>query len=953
MAADLSYIRMLSPKAQCSPIDAKRYFKEHLAVGDYYTEGQSTSGQWIGKGAEDLNLRGITTAEQFGRLCDNLHPQTGERLTLRQKTTRIETGADGAERETANRRVLYDFTFSPPKSVSIAALVGHDTRIVKAHEQAVTAAMNQLQSFAATRVRKDRQCTDRNTGNLVAAMFRHDTSRALDPHLHTHGIVFNATFDAVEKQWKALQNHDMLAAQKFVENVYYHELTRELVKFGYQIENKPRGDFEIKGISPQLIEKFSKRHKQIDDATREILEREPDKATGNVAAIRENIAHRERPPKVRDMGLEQLQRLWVSQMTAAEKTSLRNLTANPSRVANTPANLPEQSVVWAEEHLFERRSVVNEHELWRHALEHARGQNVSLTDIQAVTRRRAYIRNEDKPGTVTLHEHLQREWNIVSAAKDGRGRFGSFQPDYRSRNLRLDEEQRKAVERIMDSTDFVTLFRGGAGTGKSFTLREVQSELAKAGRNVQVIAPQRQQVMDLEHDGFNHVQTVSALLTRQQLPENAVLLVDEAGQIGGKQMEALFRLAQEKHARLILSGDTRQHGAVEASDALRAIEKYSGLESVELTNIRRQNPALAKSIEERERIRQYRQAVEAARDGKQAHSFHLLNELKAIEQCTFADQHQKLAARYLELAKEHQSCAVVSQSWNEIHQLNDEIRAALKREKVIGDSETPVTGLQPLNLTDAQKRDARSYGSDSVLVFNRDVRGLRAGESARLKEIGDKFVLVETGSRQIPIPFAQLDKVTVCQQKEMLLASGDKLQLKANGRSANNRKLANGELVTVKEIHPDGRIALADGRVLDKSFRQFVRGYAVTSYASQGKSVDYVLFSDSAVKAATNNQQWYVTISRGKKGIHIFTTDKEQLHENITRGGERPLAVDIVPSWVTNRLAWRLNYQRYGKQAADIMARAERNRHAGSLRQRQLNQVQAAPIQKQSRGIRM
>src|SRR6185437_8584515 len=206
------------------------------------------------------------------------------------------------EHQAANRRVFYDFTFSPPKSVSIVALAGGDNRIAEAHERATMEALRQLEGFAATRVRKNGQSTDRTTGKIVGAVFRHDTSRALDPHLHSHCILFNATYDGVEKQWKALQNHDMLAAQKFVENVYYHELTRELVKFGYQIENKPRGDFEIKGISPQLIEKFSKRHKQIDDATREILEREPDKATGNVAAIRENIAHRERPPKVRDMG---------------------------------------------------------------------------------------------------------------------------------------------------------------------------------------------------------------------------------------------------------------------------------------------------------------------------------------------------------------------------------------------------------------------------------------------------------------------------------------------------------------------------------------------------------------------------------------------------------------------------------------------------------------------------
>jgi conjugative relaxase-like TrwC/TraI family protein len=942
---------MLAPKAQFNLGDAKKYFKEHLAVGDYYAEGQQVLGQWQGKGAADLELSGATNLQEFERLCENLHPQTGQKLTLRQNATRIERGTDGGEHEAANRRVFYDFTFSPPKSVSIAALVRDDTRIVAAHEQAVAAALHQLQTFAATRVRKQGQCTDRATGNIVAAVFRHDTSRALDPHLHSHCIVFNATFDPVERQWKALQNHEMFAAQKFVENTYYHELARELVKFGYEIQNHARGDFQIKGISNELNDKFSKRHKQIDAKTRELLAREPDKANGNLAAIRENIAHKERARKIRDIGLEKLQKLWDGQMTASEKVSLQNLAANPPRIANAPANLAEQSVTWAEEHLFERRSVVSEHELWRHALEHARGQNISVAEIQAVTRQRDYIRNEDKPGKITTREHLQLEWDIVCAARDGRGKFGAFQPDYRSGNPRLDDEQRAAVERITNSWDFVTLFRGGAGTGKSFTLREVQSELERAGHTVLVVAPQRQQVMDLEHDGFKNVQTVSALLARRELPRNAVVLVDEAGQIGGKQMHALFQLAQNNHARLILSGDTRQHGAVEASDALRAIEKYSGLESIELTNIRRQNPALAKSIEERERIKQYRKAVEEARDGHIAQSFHLLDKLKAIESCTVGDQREKLAARYLELAKEHQSTIIVSQSWNEINQVNDEIRAALKREKLIGESETAVTGFQPVNLTDAQKRDARSYDENSMLVFNRNVRGFKAGASAKLKSIEAEHLMVESEGRTAKIPFKQLDKVTVCQSNKMTLAAGDKLQLKANGRAADNRKLANGELVTVKTIHADGCIGLTDGRVLDKNFRQFVRGYAVTSYASQGKSVDHVLFSDSAVKAATNNQQWYVTVSRGKKGIHIFTTDKEQLRENITRGGERPLAADMVPSWVTNRLAYRLNYQRYGKQAADIMARASRNRHSESLRQRQMRQVPPAPAAKQSRGM--
>ncbi|MGH7952161.1 MAG: MobF family relaxase [Limisphaerales bacterium] len=922
---------MLAPKAQYSLKDAKRYFKEHLSVGDYYAEGQHVAGQWFGRGAEDLGLRGVTTAQQFERLCENLHPQTGQKLTLRQNATRIETGKNGAAHETANRRVFYDFTFSPPKSVSIAALVSNDTRIVQAHERAITVALNQLQSFAATRVRKNGQCTDRATGNIVAAIFRHDTSRALNPHLHSHAIVFNATFDSVEQKWKALQNHDMMVAQKFIENVYYHELARDLVRFGYQIENKPRGDFEIKGIAPELIDKFSKRHKQIDEKTRELLAKEPDKANGNIAAIRENIAHKERPQKVRDMGFEKLQRLWDGQITAAEKASLQNLTVNQPRISNVPS-LAEKSITWAEEHLFERRSVVNEHELWRHALEHARGQNVSVAEIQSATRQRDYVRDKNQSGKITTPELLEREKQIVRLARDGVNWFQPFAFHYRASDPKLDNEQREAVERIMASKNFVTLFRGGAGTGKSFTLHEVQRGLENACYVVQVLAPQRQQVIDLEKEDFHNVKTVASFLASRSMPRGSVVIVDEAGQIGGKQMHKLLSLVKENSGRVILSGDTRQHGAVEASDALRAIEKHSGIEPVELTTIRRQNPALAKSFAERRRIAEYRQAVAEARDGYLSKSFERLEKLKAVEECTLANQHEKLAARYLELVKDNQSVVVVSQSWNEIHKVNDEIRAAFKRENIVDENETVVTALQPLDWTNAQKRNARSYAPDTVLVFNRNVKQFKAGDFAWFKSIEDEHLIVESEGRTFAISFKQLDKITVCQKKELALSAGDKLQLKANGKSADGRKLANGELVTVKEIRPDGRIALTDGRVLGENFRQFVRGDAITSYASQGKSVNYVLFSDSAAKAATNNQQWYVTISRGKKGIQIFTCDKEELRENITRSGDRQLAIDIAPV---------KNEQSQAQRLAELRAKLLRQRIHESPEQRRT----------QSRGI--
>jgi len=169
-------------KAQYSLKNAEKYFREHLRVGDYYMEGQAVSGQWFGQGAMKLGLVGITTEKDFVNLCRNIHPQTEERLTPRLNSKRISVDENGVAHEVANRRVFYDFTLSPPKSVSIAALVGDDKRIIEAHDKAVQIAMRQLESFAATRVRKHGQDTQRTTGNVVGAVFRHDTSRALYEH---------------------------------------------------------------------------------------------------------------------------------------------------------------------------------------------------------------------------------------------------------------------------------------------------------------------------------------------------------------------------------------------------------------------------------------------------------------------------------------------------------------------------------------------------------------------------------------------------------------------------------------------------------------------------------------------------------------------------------------------------------------------------------------------------
>ena len=921
-----TFVGVLSPKTQYNLANAKEYFEEHLCVGDYYDEGERVSGHWLGNGAELLGLSGRVEREEFLNLCDNLDPHTGHLLTQRLKTTRTATGNDGETQSVANRRVFYDFTFSPPKSVSIAALIGEDARIVEAHDHSVRVAVQELERFAATRVHQAGRISDRLTENMLCAVFRHDTSRALDPHLHSHCIVFNATHDTTEKRWKALQNFEMLRAQKYVENVYYHELARELREFGYDVENNPRGDFEIKGVSQELRQRFSKRHNEIDEQTRELLRQNPDLANGNIKDVRETVAHDERQRKIKGVSPTALQNLWTGQMSDAERKTVASL-RRPDTVKLADGDA-HAAVVWAEEHLFDRRSVVSEYEIWRRALEHARGQNIALADLQKATRKRDYIRGEHGAFEVTTRTALAREWDIVCMAKDGIGQFRPHCEGHSLQNAALDQDQRQAVERILSSRDFVTLFRGGAGTGKSYALREVTNQLRAAGHTLQVIAPQRQQVIDLQRDGMAGAQTVSEFLTKRQLPRGAVVIVDEAGQIGAKQMQQLLHHVQDNDGRVILSGDTRQHGPVEASDALWAIEKYSGIRPAELTEIRRQDPARARTEAERKQIQQYRQAVKEASEGKLRESFVRLDQQGAIVACALGEQQERLTEHYLTHADGKHSVVVVSQTWSEIHKVNDHVRAALKSRGVIGAEDQPVTSLAPVDLTAAQKRDRRFYDENSVVLLNRDAGGFRKGQTARLVDITRSGVVLETTDHVRTIPFRLLDRLTICQPKELGIASGDRLQLKANGRTRRGRRLANGELVTVEKVLPGGRIMLQDGRILERDYRQFVRGFAITSYASQGKTVDYVLFSDSAVKPATNRQQWYVTISRGRKGVKIFTSDKAQLQENVLRSGDRALAMDLV----NRRYLQRLGVPRR------LMRRCLHNRaYAVGLRQRMLD----------------
>lgn len=871
---------MIQTKVQFNLSNAKEYFREHLGAGDYYSEGQKISGEWIGQGADKLGLKGAVGEDAFIALCEGKHPETGLRLGQRMNSVRHE-----GEEVKANRRIFYDFTIAPPKSVSVVALT-QDDRILKLHENAVRQAMLELEKLAAARIRKSGQKGDRVTGNLVMATFRHETSRELDPHLHTHCVVFNATFDPLENRWKALETSGMYRAHQYATNLYRHELSKGLRALGYRIENHARG-FEIKGVPQSVIDRFSKRHQQIDEETRTRLAK--GEKVGNIKDLRERVAHGNRRRKMKNSTADALRSTWSKEMRPEEVSALRTLEKPHLAEKADLAGI----VAWAEQHMFERRAVVPEHELMSAALERGRGEDFDLGALRQAIDERGLLR-EKGTDKITSREVLRCECAVVVAAHDGRNQHVALNPNYRT-SASLSAEQTVAVEKILRSRDFVTLFRGGAGTGKSFALKEVEQGLTAASRPVVVLAPQRQQVQDLQADGLK-ANTLASFLQEKQLAKGAVVIVDEAGQIGARQMAELFSVVRANQGRLILSGDSRQHGSVAASDALRAIEKHSGLKPAVIQTIRRQDPKLGRTEGERAFIGEYRNAVKAAAEGNVAQSFDTLDRLGCIREVGGANQREMLAAEYLAALERKEKALVVAQTREEVRQVKEAIRTKMQDAGKLGSGASLKT-YQPVDLDEAQKRDARFYQEGHHVGFIRSYGRFAKGELCPVIGANERGVIIEKNGVQSTMSYRYANRFVVAAAKEMEVAPGDRLQLKFNGKSVEGTRLNNGELVTVREVAPDGSLVVegvkSTRKTLAPSQRLLVRGYAVTSYGSQGKTVDTVIMSDAANRAATNANQWYVTISRARKNVLVFTPDKSALRAQVQQAGKSELALDL------------------------------------------------------------
>lgn len=871
-------IRMIQSQ---SAKNAKAYFDESLAKSDYYLNDQELPGLFLGQIKSRMGLDDTATREVFQQLCDNINPVTGKRLTPRSK---------------ANRTVYYDINFHVPKSVSVLHVLTKDNHIIEAFQKSVRFTMQKIEKDVKTTVRRKSAKAERMTGELLWCEFIHQVSRPTksmppDPHLHAHCTVLNVTYDKTEKRYKAGQFQQIKQDMPFYQNLFHKHFSDELITLGYKIK-RTRTAFEVCGIPEKVITLFSKRTTEINQLAKQ----------HNITDAKEldSLGAKTRVKKQKGLTLAQLKKEWRRQIM---KAGMADGDDSGTAIRHDPAFTPEpvnpqDCINFALAHCFERTSVMPEKRVIESALRFAIGKTGADTDSidKAFKTDKRIIRIKNGVTIFcTTQEVLAEEQHMITLAISGKGQM---LPLYNtSPALTLTGEQKDAVTHVLTTADFVSIIEGRAGTGKTTLMKEAVRMIEAAGRRVIVVAPTAQASRGvLRDEGFKDAETVAKLLYLPDLQNSLtgqVLWVDEAGLLSVKELARLLDLAKQKNARVILGGDTQQHSSVARGDGLRVLKKMAGIIPASVNRIYRQTNE------------QYRKAVEAIAAGNISTGFNLLESCGAIRQEDHVTIPEKLAEDYLAVIQQGKTVLAVSPTHEQGKAVTIAIRTRLQQQGLISDDLVTVTRLAPLNLTEAEKADSCNIESGMVIQFNKSpFPDIKRGEKCVVGTLdnGTIELLHQSGRKTAFCLEKEKSSFELYYPDEMPIAKGDQVVITRNGKDVHDKRLTNGQVLTIKCIDTKGHILAESSHSkvvysLPSDFGHLNHAYCMTSYISQGKTLDKVIIAQPAATfAASNMKQFYVSVSRGREAVTIYTDDKTALLETVSKDGDRMAGMELIDS---------------------------------------------------------
>ena len=927
---------MLSIGALASAAQGASYYERDGYYAKDDPEHREASA-WAGKGAEELGLKGAVDPDTFravleGRVPDGSDTRLGRR------------GKDGSVEHRPGR----DLTFSAPKSVSIAALVGGDGRIVEAHDRAVAATLAWVERNAAETRMKDAETgrMGRVGGQkIVAAAFRHDTSRNLDPQLHTHAVLANMV-QGGDGKWRSMANEGLYAQQKLIGMLYRNELAAALGRLGYGIEKSHAdGRFEIAGVPRAAIEAFSTRRAEIEAA----MDERGLGASADNPRLAERAALMTRAKK-RDIDRDELRGVWQRQAAglgldagalvagAVEKSAApeREAAAAGERATGEdgdraperetgaegpPPSPAAEAVAWAMAHLSEREAVFARADLLAAALAHGPGKTTVGEAEREVARleKEGALHGVDMPGaenSLATDRTVGEERETVASMRAGQGRgrapMRGWQVQGHLNRGPLTAGQKAAVKLILGAKDRTVGVQGYAGTGKTTMLNRARTLAEKKGWRMAGLAPSASAVQTLASEAGIESETLQRFLarnagvaegrlTRKGAREmraafaKTILVVDEGSLASTVQARDLLRVANAlRIPRVVLVGDAKQLDAVDAGKPFAQLQA-AGMQTATMDEIMRQrDPDL-------------KQAVEASLKGDIERAFEKLgNNVAEVKPDNIGGA---VAARWLGLdAEARENTGVMAPSHELRQQINGHIRERLAREGRIHGPAMQSERLVSKGYTNAEKALAANYAAGDVVAFHRPYKRIGVGKGDERTVTG-----VDRANHEVLLDDRQGGAVAwkpdeiggrrggseVYRREDIELRAGDRIRWTRNDAGLGLVNSRTADVVAVK----DGRVTfrLEDGKTLglgtgDPQLRHLDHAWASTVHAFQGRTVDNVIAAmEARHKHLTTQKSFYVEISRARDRAELVTDDAADLKAQLQAvTGERIAALEGI-----------------------------------------------------------
>lgn len=669
-----------------------------LAREDYYLEGGEPPGIWEGKGARMLRLKGMVDKDVFASAF----------MGLDAKGSPLVQNAGNEKRQPG-----WDLTFSAPKSVSVLWSILPEkmgAEIRAAHLEAVKQSCAYLEEVAGW-TRRGKGGQHREKAGMLMGLFEHGTSRAGDPQLHTHALVLNiglrtdGTSGSLES--KPLYEHKMAAGA-----LYRAELARQLQeRLGLGIE-RIRTWFEVQGVNPKLIEHWSSRRTEIETALAASgfsSARASEMAAVTTRQVKHHIAREELFEQWRDHG----------QKSGWGMDEAQRLCGSPRPSGNPPEVTRALTVTEAIKEITAQHSYFAEKDLVRKVAENAQGTGMGCRESIAAARdyltRNAIslsVRNGER--LYTTPEMLELEKGMMARVQQSMEDRSHVVPEKVKEAVfalhpHLREEQKMAVEHLVGREGSIAVVTGMAGTGKTTMLKAAAAMWKASGFSVKGTAIAGKAADGLANEAQIESSTVAKILFQLDKGESVfgprtVLVLDEGGMVGTRQMARLVEETQKAGSKLVLVGDARQLQPVDAGGPFASIAARLG--DAQMKEIIRQNDPWS------------RQAVHDLADGEAGKALSAFVERGLL---TVSEDKQKARASLMarwerEGVAEPQNNLIITATNQDAAILNREAQALRKQQDQLAG--------------EAIKAAGESFYSGDRVVFtkNASTRGIRNGQ---------------------------------------------------------------------------------------------------------------------------------------------------------------------------------------------------------------------------------